>query len=112
MTETTARPRRSRADIAARTREAILNAACVVIAETGLENIRMRGRAMESEISPAYLADLAEAYGVYFSHYTSAPVLIVNTGRVDCTTDTASFEKLVAEILRPCDARARHIHLG
>ncbi len=36
------RTRRTRADIAAQTREAILNAACEVIAEIGLEHVRMR----------------------------------------------------------------------
>ncbi len=79
--------------------------------ERVMGNIRSRGRAMELEISPAYLADLADAYAVYFSHYTAAPVLIVNTGRIDLLTDRTSFERLVGEILRPCDAGTRQIHL-
>ncbi|HEX5086607.1 MAG TPA: TetR/AcrR family transcriptional regulator [Nocardioides sp.] len=47
--------RRTRAAIAAQTREAILNAACDVIAETGFENIRMRMVAERAGVSTAAL---------------------------------------------------------
>ncbi len=47
--------RRSRAEIAAQTREAILQAACEVIAETGFENIRMRMVAERAGVSTAAL---------------------------------------------------------
>jgi AcrR family transcriptional regulator len=47
--------KRSRAEIAARTREAILNAAWEVIAETGFENIRMRMVAERAGVSTAAL---------------------------------------------------------
>jgi AcrR family transcriptional regulator len=47
--------KRSRADIAAQTREVILNAACEVIAETGFENIRMRMVAERAGVSTAAL---------------------------------------------------------
>ena len=47
--------KRSRADIAAQTREAILNAACEVIAEIGFENIRMRMVAERAGVSTAAL---------------------------------------------------------
>jgi AcrR family transcriptional regulator len=47
--------RRTRAEIAAQTREAILNAACEVIAETGFENIRMRMVAERAGVSTAAL---------------------------------------------------------
>ncbi len=55
MTKSATSPSRSRADIAAQTREAILNAACEVIAETGLENIRMRMVAERAGVSTAAL---------------------------------------------------------
>jgi AcrR family transcriptional regulator len=51
----TAKARRSRADIAAQTREAILNAACEVISEMGLENVRMRNVAERAGVSTAAL---------------------------------------------------------
>jgi AcrR family transcriptional regulator len=47
--------KRTRAEIAAQTREAILNAACEVIAETGFENIRMRMVAERAGVSTAAL---------------------------------------------------------
>lgn len=47
--------RRSRADIAAATREAILSAACDVIAEEGFEKIRMRMVADRAGVSTAAL---------------------------------------------------------
>ena len=42
MTELLTMTRRTRAEIAAGTREAILAAACEVIADIGFENVRMR----------------------------------------------------------------------
>src|SRR6201989_413554 len=53
--------KRTRAEISAQTREAILNAACEVIAETGFENIRMRMVAERARVSTAAL------------HYNFAP---------------------------------------
>jgi AcrR family transcriptional regulator len=47
--------KRTRAEIAAQTREAILNAACEVIAEIGFENIRMRMVAERAGVSTAAL---------------------------------------------------------
>ena len=47
--------KRSRAEIAGRTREAILNAACDTIAEIGFENIRMRIVAERAGVSTAAL---------------------------------------------------------
>ena len=54
MTTNTGR-KRTRADIAAQTREAILNAACEVIAEIGFEKIRMRMVAERAGVSTAAL---------------------------------------------------------
>ena len=55
MTSTASGTRRTRADIAAETREAILNAACEVIAEIGFEKIRMRMVAERAGVSTAAL---------------------------------------------------------
>src|SRR5262245_52356513 len=54
-TSTDTRGRRTRAEIAAQTREAILQASCEVIAETGFENIRMRMVADRAGVSTAAL---------------------------------------------------------
>jgi AcrR family transcriptional regulator len=53
--ETEKKSKRTRAEIAAQTREAILAAACEVIAETGFENIRMRMVAERAGVSTAAL---------------------------------------------------------
>ena len=55
MTDSETMTRRTRADIAAETREAILNAACEVIAEIGFENVRMRIVAERARVSTAAL---------------------------------------------------------
>ena len=55
MTNSGTMTRRTRADIAAETRETILNAACEVIAEIGFENVRMRIVAERARVSTAAL---------------------------------------------------------
>jgi AcrR family transcriptional regulator len=55
MTNSETMTRRTRAEIAAETREAILNAACEVIAEIGFENVRMRIVAERAGVSTAAL---------------------------------------------------------
>lgn len=77
-----------------------------------ITNIRNRGRAMEESISVGYLRDLSEAYTKYFFHYTGAPILIVNTAKMDFVNNRDAFDGLVQEILRPSDARLRFFHFG
>ena len=55
MTDSETMTRRTRAEIAAETREAILNAACEVIADIGFENVRMRIVAERAGVSTAAL---------------------------------------------------------
>ncbi|MEO5929769.1 MAG: deoxynucleoside kinase [Candidatus Kapaibacterium sp.] len=76
-----------------------------------INNIHRRGRAMEESITAGYLRDLSEAYTKYFFHYTSSPILIVNTAGMDFVNNQGSFDELVEEILRPSDARLRFFHL-
>ena len=73
--ETTGPAKRTRADIAAQTREVILNAACDVIAETGFENIRMRMVAERAGVSTAalhYHFDTRENLFAEALHYSFA----------------------------------------
>jgi len=77
-----------------------------------ISNIRNRGRAMEESITISYLRDLSEAYTRYFFHYTSVPVLIVNTAKMDFVNNRDSFEELVEEILRRSHAQLRYFHLA
>jgi len=55
MTDSGTMTRRSRAEIAAETKEAILAAACEVIADIGFENVRMRIVAERAGVSTAAL---------------------------------------------------------
>ena len=55
MTDSETMTRRTRAEIAAETREAILAAACEVIADIGFENVRMRIVAERAGVSTAAL---------------------------------------------------------
>ncbi len=88
MTDAASGTKRTRADIAAETREAILTAACEVIAEIGFEKIRMRMVAERAGVSTAalhYHFDtrenlFAEALRYSFDH-TGADVYEVDGAR-------------------------------
>jgi deoxyadenosine/deoxycytidine kinase len=65
-----------------------------------MENIRKRGREVESRITEQYIHDLNEAYNYFFFRYKGAPLLIVNATQMDFVNDEAQFEELVGEIFR------------
>lgn len=52
-----------------------------------LQRIRKRGRNYERHISDEYLEGLNEAFNHFFFHYDDSPLLIVNTDRLDFTTN-------------------------
>lgn len=85
--------RRTRAEIAAQTREAILNAACEVIAETGFENIRMRMVAERAGVSTAalhYHFDTREnlfAAALHYSFGSTGADVYERKGQHDTATD-------------------------
>ena len=51
--------------------------------DTLIERVQRRGIAYEKNISDAYLAELAESYTRFFYQYTAAPLLIVNSDRLN-----------------------------
>lgn len=59
-----------------------------------LARIRQRARQFEANIAPEYLEELADAYNHFFMHYEAAPVLIVNTERLDFVTSREDFSEL------------------
>lgn len=63
-----------------------------------LARIKKRGRPFEAEIDPDYLDALSDAYNHFFMHYSAAPVLIVNTERLDFVANQDDFEELLKEI--------------
>lgn len=66
--------------------------------ETLVERVRRRGIPMESEISEAYLRALTEAYSRFFHHYDAAPLMIVNTERLNPVDSDEDFGLLVRQI--------------
>jgi deoxyguanosine kinase len=67
-------------------------------ADVLLARIRQRARKFEAAIDPQYLEELADAYNHYFMHYEAAPVLIVNTERLDFVASREDFEDLFRAI--------------
>jgi deoxyadenosine/deoxycytidine kinase len=65
--------------------------------EVLMERIAARGRDYERSITADYLAELDLRYRSYFASYTDAPVLIVDTTRIDFR-DTAQLEQLMARM--------------
>jgi deoxyadenosine/deoxycytidine kinase len=68
--------------------------------ETLMERIRERGRPFERRMERDYIRQLNDAYNYFFFHYDLAPVLIVNSSRVDFDARADDLEDLVREIER------------
>lgn len=66
--------------------------------ETLLERVRRRGAEFERPMSEAYLALVGESYNRFFYHYTGAPVLIVNSERLNFVDRPADFGLLLARV--------------
>ncbi len=103
--------RRTKADIAAETREAILRAACAIIAEEGFEKIRMRMVAQRAGVSTAalhYHFDnreklFAEALRHSFEH-TGRDVY---AGRPEDDTATARLARIISASLPTTESLRR-----
>jgi deoxyadenosine/deoxycytidine kinase len=63
-----------------------------------LQRIRQRGRDYEMEITEDYLERLNQAYNQFFFHYTTSPLLVVQTGEMDFVKNRADFEDLLKQI--------------
>ena len=66
--------------------------------ETLVERVRRRGVEFERPISEAYLARLADSYNRFFYHYDGAPVLIVNSERLNFVDRPADLDLLLERI--------------
>ena len=66
--------------------------------ESLLARIAQRGRPMEVSISEAYLEQLCEAYTRFFYDYEAAPLLTVNTERLDPAHDDGDFDLLLDRV--------------
>ena len=66
--------------------------------ETLIERVHRRGVHFERTITAHYLARLADAYSRYFYAYEAAPLLIVNSERLNFVYDADHFDLLRARI--------------
>ena len=66
--------------------------------ETLIERVHRRGVHFERTISAHYLARLADAYSRYFYQYEGAPLMIVNSERLNFVDDSAHVELLLGRI--------------
>ncbi len=66
--------------------------------DTLIDRVHRRGVEFERKISAAYLGRLAEAYSRYFYDYEAAPLLIVNSTRLNFVDDHDHVKLLLARI--------------
>jgi deoxyadenosine/deoxycytidine kinase len=62
------------------------------------ERVRRRGLDFERPVSAEYLTVLAESYSRFFYHYSSSPVLIVNSDRLNFVDEDRDFGLLLERI--------------
>jgi len=70
-----------------------------------------RGIAMEQGIPPDYLARLSERYSNFFYHYEEAPVLTVNTERLDPARNDSDL-KILLEHVEGMRGKRAFLNLG
>jgi deoxyguanosine kinase len=66
--------------------------------DTLVERVQRRGVESERTITPHYLARLADAYSRYFYQYEEAPLLIVNSERLNFVASADHLDLLMAKI--------------
>jgi deoxyadenosine/deoxycytidine kinase len=66
-----------------------------------LKHIQKRGRNIEQNISPTYLAEIQDAYLDYLKTETETPVLILDLGDADFQRDEAAFLAIAQLIAQP-----------
>ena len=66
--------------------------------DTLIERVHRRGIDFEQSIPAEYLARLADAYTRFFYRYSEAPLLIVNSERLNFVDDAAHVELLLGRV--------------
>jgi deoxyadenosine/deoxycytidine kinase len=62
------------------------------------ERVRRRGVEFERPITGEYLALLADSYNRFFYHFSGAPVLIVNSERLDFVREDSDLDLLIERV--------------
>lgn len=73
--------------------------------DTLYERMRRRAIDYEAPLGREYLAALADAYARFFYHYAGAPLLVVNSERLNFVDNPADLELLVEHIASMRSAR-------
>jgi len=63
-----------------------------------LDRVRRRGVSYEQGMDPEYMARLTEGYSRFFHQYDAAPVLIVNSSKLNFVEDDEAFGMLLNRI--------------
>jgi deoxyadenosine/deoxycytidine kinase len=79
--------------------------------ETLVERVRRRGIGYERPISAEYLAALADAYAHFFHHYDAAPLMVVNSERLNFAERRHDFD-LLAERLAAMRGTREYFNLA
>ena len=79
--------------------------------DTLLARVRMRGVSFEQSIPDEYLARLADAYARYFYQYDDAPLLIINSERLNFVDNPSHLRMLLARV-SSMRARREFFNLG
>jgi deoxyadenosine/deoxycytidine kinase len=66
--------------------------------EVLMRRIAQRGRPEESRLSEEYVAEVNRAYNYYFFHYSTTPLLVVNTAEVDFAKRAEDTDDLIKQI--------------
>lgn len=80
-------------------------------ARTLSERVRRRGMGYERNLSEPYLARLAETYSRFFHDYSAAPVLVVNSERLNFVDREEDFALLLRRITEMRGSR-EYFNLG
>jgi deoxyadenosine/deoxycytidine kinase len=66
--------------------------------EVLLKRVKGRGRPEEAGFSEEYMAEVNRAYNHYFFHYSTTPLLVVNTADVDFVRNPEDLDDLLKQV--------------
>jgi len=66
-----------------------------------LDNIKLRARSYEREMSRDYIESLNQIYNEFFFRYNETPLIIINTNEIDFVHNEQDLEELLRVIRQP-----------
>jgi len=80
--------------------------------DTLRQRIEKRNRIYESDISDEYIIELNRAYTYFFTHYSEAPLLTVQTDGVNFMEDRSKLLDLIVQIETATEGSQTYLPLG